>query len=604
MFRWTRFVKATSQSLSRGSTKALTPIQACPISNICFTRTKALKYNIDTSNLHFFNKSFFSSNQVLDSSIYREALGHISHLSPEGITEVFNIILKYSSKGAQALSLDEATRLVIVLYKAGCNQRDSHNHDKALEFFNEAVNLADKLAIKDASLLGAIKSSIGKVYIQLNDLPKAEKYLEKASTIFKTISDSEKLPEAKIIHTFYLAALYEQQGKLQQASELLNKLSSTIDEGALGAETVSSLYDNLGRVSMKRQHTRQAIDYWKKGLDVIVEKTGKETLQARSFFRNLAIACKEQQDFFNAQLFADEWLNASLKGTNDKDENNIISILAFLCELSLQQGDMESAINMSKDLADALKYFPNLNIGELNNAYLCLTTANYYGNIPEEAQGWYTKALETVTLANDKQKLKIAEKFVHWALFLTHNPDTRSQAKDLCDEAEHLYEVHGDSSHAFITNLYNTRGIISLSDENFEEAVKNFNECLRLATNRPDSFGQLEKTNHLLSLTHLKQHKIPEAIEFQKDSVQACVATDDASRNLSSHYFFLGELYVVNDMLDESLSVFHKGLDLSVKEYGEQSETSQAAVKGILKVLEKQNKHEEVAKMKQQYNIE
>ena len=602
MFRWTRFVSITSQSLSRHSTKSLTPIQACHISNLCFAPVKSFKHNIDISNLHLFSKSF-SSTQVLDNTLYREALGHISQLSAGEITEIFNIILKYSSKGAQALSSDEATRLVTVLHKAGCNQREAQNHTKALEFFNEAVHLADKLQIKDSSLLGAIKSSIGKVYIQIGDLQKAEKYLEKANTFFKTIPETEKLPEAKVIHMFYLASLYEHQGKLQQASELLTKLSSSMDEAALGPEIVASLYDNLGRVSNKRQHTRQAIEYWTKGLEVVIQKFGKESLQARDFYRNLALAFKELQDFLNANLFADEWLNASLK-SNEKDENNIISILAFSCELSLQQGDMESATNMSKDLAEALRYFPNLSTGELSNAYLCLTTASYYGGLSDEAQEWFGKALETTNLANDKQKLKIAKKFVHWALFLTHNPDTRSQAKELCAKAENIYEIHGDSSHNLLTNLYNTKGIISLSDENFEEAVQNFNECLRLASSRPDSFGQLEKTNHLLSLTHLKQQNLAEAIQYQKESVQACEATDDASSNLSHHYCFLGEIYVANNMLDEGLGLFHKALDLSVKAYGEKSETSQAVIKSIVKVLEKQNKPEEAEKMKKQYNIE
>jgi tetratricopeptide (TPR) repeat protein len=185
----------------------------------------------------------------------------------------------------------------VIYFNKGFYRLALKHYLDALNFYE---NKTEKSAI-DKSYLGSVQTNLGNIYIELNDLKNARKYLNGAVENFTEVGDSRELAylnnelgdveqlsgnfrEAKQYFQDALNLARQSDDKLIEVSALLNlstnylqtgKLDESWDfarEGLSVAEDISDskyaigMYQNLGEINMQRDRVSEAISFFKKAL--------------------------------------------------------------------------------------------------------------------------------------------------------------------------------------------------------------------------------------------------------------------------------------------------------------------------------------------------
>jgi len=223
----------------------------------------------------------------------------------------------------------------VTLNNIGAVYQDLGKEQKALEFFNQALELRRALGerLDEAITL----TNIGSVYGDLGEWQKALEYSRQALPLFRAV----EYPSGEAAALNNIGAVYLKLDELEKALEYFNEalpLRRAVGDRSGEAVTLG----NIGRVYEKLGERENAADYFIQALSL--SQAVKSPLLEGSYFGYLSSHFKEEKDFSLAILLGKQAVNAY-----QQLRKNIQGL-----DKSLQKSFLESKADTYRDLGDLL----------------------------------------------------------------------------------------------------------------------------------------------------------------------------------------------------------------------------------------------------------
>lgn len=414
----------------------------------------------------------------------------------------FNSAIKYIDKRqdeAVAIVVSE-DKMIDIIDKERISKLKEESKNRNLD--NDKIGKVDELEIlndelqysktitendldEDISILmssygeGIDVSLVGALYFKLQLPKKYTKYLKKSTDLLEKQIKSEG-EDGNYFYYIGINYMY------------LNKFEKSIDniQKAIDLDKNNEMYKyQLGMVYMKKEEYELAIKYLEEATDIA--RKNKDTLQLSTFLYNLGVAYYKSDK--------SEKSKKCLVESIDLDKNKSISYY-YLGHVNRNLGYYEDAKN---NYLDAIE----LNSSK-SNYYHCLGNAYYENGEFQEAIPYYEKAhmmnpdeilthiqLRDIYICHKNDLINGARHLREMVRLEPENLGYLDQLGNICIEIGHYqneyYEIAKtcyikatklDSSLGY---LFNNLGIAYNRTFKFKEAIKNFEEAMRLEPRNP-----------------------------------------------------------------------------------------------------------------------
>lgn len=496
---------------------------------------------------------------------------------------MLNDLAEFKSK--KTPSIEEVTNLLRIFIRIAKYNEGKIKTQEALELYSEALAIASDSGIFDTIELAYIKQGIGAIYLSQGNVGEAETFLDSASKTFEaTLSSSDS--RHPLIQTLCLqAAIYNKQGKFDEAQELLKSVLHKIND--LGDKKMARsmlvlAYDGLGSVHYKKNELPEAIEYWKNGLDLAVKEMGDDSIEAKGFYELLAKAFYDQRKFSESMEYAEKYLTASMNHYGE-DSPLMSASLSLVGELHYKQESYDEAIEMYQRILNLLENSAEKNPNPLIDTYMLMAKTYFYQGEMEEANNYFEKAKDTSLEAFGSPNIKLADCYTVWAEVLRFKSETKADAKSCYNKALEIYKSLNVVDEARIIDIYAYLGEVYYLEDDLEEALKRFKECLDLSlkANKPN---RLEEAYSFLGSIYLKKKDYDKAVDNYKKAVEACQDLENSSKKLHFHYHNLGEVYERKGSVEEASDVYKKALDFDREEFGNDDSKTQKSLNNVLRM--------------------
>jgi tetratricopeptide (TPR) repeat protein len=131
--------------------------------------------------------------------------------------------------------------------------------DKALEYFRKALKLYEELGIKEG--IATDLENIGIVYLTKGDLNKALKYYENALKLDEELGIKEGIATVLV----NVGIVYRIKGELEKALEYFEKALKLAEELGI-KEVIATDLENIGSIYLARGELDKALEYYEKAL--------------------------------------------------------------------------------------------------------------------------------------------------------------------------------------------------------------------------------------------------------------------------------------------------------------------------------------------------
>lgn len=192
--------------------------------------------------------------------------------------------------------LDQARRLYyesVKLYNDGKN-------DKGIELARQSLEIDEKVLGTKTIVSSSPLRLLGMLYLNKNDFPQAEKYLQRAAEILTENSAAETLDYAEVLH--YLARVQFYKSNYKEA-EKLNKKALLIRETRAGKDSLqaaNSLF-SLGLVYRVTNDIPQAEQMYLQVLEIRKKMLGADHLDVANLQNNLGYLYYTVGDYESAE---------------------------------------------------------------------------------------------------------------------------------------------------------------------------------------------------------------------------------------------------------------------------------------------------------------
>jgi tetratricopeptide (TPR) repeat protein len=273
-----------------------------------------LKVNkmLDELELQVFRKDFLNKaiEYISFSNKYDSELGLIA------IREIDDEKARYhfAKIDAEASFLKEDADLLFELGK--CEKRFAR-FDKALEFYQNCLNIQLNTLGKGSSLVATLYSAIGGVFDIRGEYDKALELYHKSIDIYLLTTDGESVSLATMYNNIGLA--WKSKGSYDKALEFTQK-SLDIRLKILGEEHPSTArsYNSIGVVLNCREEFDKALIFYQKSLDILLRTLGDEHEDVSSAYNNIGYVCDNMGDYDKALEFLNKTLEIDLKAFGEK----------------------------------------------------------------------------------------------------------------------------------------------------------------------------------------------------------------------------------------------------------------------------------------------
>lgn len=219
-----------------------------------------------------------------------------------------------------------------------------HNWSKAVEFYQEAVEVAGEL--KDLSRLGKMYGNLGGAYEHLGDLTRARSYSQKSIAIHELLNDQLSVARAEN----NLGLVLMKQGDLDQAREHLDRALRIFDDSGIEVGKGHILL-SLAELELNSRDPDGARRYSQLARDVAVRQSEAGILgkahefmgQAAEMSGNVAVADLE----FQAAI-------STLERSAHLTEH-LVACLAMYAQVLEARGDAQGALDLLKRAISATR---------------------------------------------------------------------------------------------------------------------------------------------------------------------------------------------------------------------------------------------------------
>ncbi len=146
------------------------------------------------------------------------------------------------------------------------------NSDKALEFFNEALKIAEKLDEKSYIVICYI--NLGYIYKVKGNLNKALRYTEKALNLSMKIDYLDGI----ITSLLNIGVIYMEKRNFKKALDFFEKALKLTKDLEDSKDILAMLYVNIGNVYNKFEKVDKALEYYEKALKISRKIKNKEVI--------------------------------------------------------------------------------------------------------------------------------------------------------------------------------------------------------------------------------------------------------------------------------------------------------------------------------------
>jgi tetratricopeptide (TPR) repeat protein len=181
------------------------------------------------------------------------------------------------------------------------------DYSKALELYDKALAIQEKALGIEHPHTAATYNNIGSVYDKKGDYAKALEWYNKALPIFEKVLGNEH-PDTATTYS-NIATVYDNQGDYDKALEWYNK-ALEIKEKVLGKEhpSTATTYNNIASVYDDQGNYPKALEWYNKALAIKEKVLGKEHPSTATTYNNIAGVYDSQGDYPKAL----EWYNKAL----------------------------------------------------------------------------------------------------------------------------------------------------------------------------------------------------------------------------------------------------------------------------------------------------
>lgn len=508
----------------------------------------------------------------------------------------------FRSGSSATRSKEETVRGLSIYFKLASAYQKQGNFADALKNYREALSLAEKAGITDTVEVAYIYNGLANAYLHQDKLDEAQTNLDKESQILNK-SASERDIKPQIVKNLYLkASILEKKGQYDQALEIFKQaLKGT--EGLAGEELANDLlaiHDAMAEIYRNKGDITQACQQWKKGIDVATKQYGEDSLEVKDFNESLAWALLDQQKFEDALTYANKCVQASKKHFGE-DGSEVTSSLFLLGHIHAKQGDNTKAFKAYEEALKILQKDPKENAEQMSYGYMLMAKIYWGKQDTKNAKENFEKAVKALIDAYGENDLALAKCYTTWGKLLRKNILSMDDAKIAFKKALEILKKGKAEDQAGLASLYSYLGEIEYYEDNFDEALKWYNEFAKTSSSGNIDPELCEEVYSFMGAIYSKQGKMDDSIKYHEKAVKSCGEVAEDHSNLDYHYRNLGEAYEKGGKLDKAREIYQKNLDLSARRHGKEDETTQRSAGLVADVLKKMNKHEEAEKLLKTY---
>lgn len=204
-------------------------------------------------------------------------------------SKTFFNMLKYAELA------NDTTRISIANTRIGRCYESLNQIEKAFEYYNKALSIAEKYSINKQSI--ALYGTIGNLYLQQNKFEDCRKMALKADSLANLLKDPYFKYGANNLFGLYYSAIKDYPNA---EKSMLQALEYNIQKNPNASHT-GGTYFNLGEIAAKQNKNKEALNYYKEAYRIFKNQNEKKNLKDICY--NLANLYAKQNKYVEAFEF-------------------------------------------------------------------------------------------------------------------------------------------------------------------------------------------------------------------------------------------------------------------------------------------------------------
>ena len=194
---------------------------------------------------------------------------------------------------------EETETLASVFHNLGYGYNAMGNYDKALEYFEKALEIRESKLGKDHPSTASTYNNIGEVYRAKGDYDKALEYYGKAMEIKESKLGKDHPVTAATYNN--IGGVYGAKGDYDEALEYCEK-AMIVRQFRWGENhpNTATVYNNIAVEYYAKDDFDNALVYFKKALEIRESKSGRNHLETATTYNNIAVMYRKIDDYVKA----------------------------------------------------------------------------------------------------------------------------------------------------------------------------------------------------------------------------------------------------------------------------------------------------------------
>ncbi len=416
-----------------------------------------------------------------------DAQGHKKAIAPEGTTDK---ILEYFS-GA--------------LFDIGDGYKSLQ---RRIDVAESAISAVEQ---KETVMMSFVYHQLGSGYYYLSDYDKALEYFEKALEI----KESKLVKDHPSTATTYnnIAEAYRDKGDYDKALEYYGKaLEIVVSRLGKDHPSTATTYNNIAAVYSAKDDYDKTLEYYGKALEIGESKLGKDHPSTATTYNNIAMVYDAKGDYDKALVYYEKALEIQ-KSKLGEDHPSTATTYNNIAGVYDNKGDYDKALEY---------YGKTLIIRESKLGKDHLSTATTYNNIAGAyyAKGDYDNAFEYYEKALEIIESKLGKDYPDTALtysniaFVYRNKGDYDNALKFYQKALEIEEKVFGINHTITADSQYNIGLVYEKQSEYDNALEYFNKAYLIygkvyGQNHPYTISVSKQIALTTSIRHGKMQKLP-----------------------------------------------------------------------------------------------